>query len=173
MLGKVFPVLLALLGLGGGVGAGLVLRPAPAAEEPASASAEDSAAKETQTEADPAHAEEGGDGQDSTGPEYVKMNNQFVVPVVEEGRVAAMVVLSLSLEVEPGTTETVYQREPKLRDAFLQVLFDHANIGGFSGSFTDGANLVVLRTSLKEAAGLVLGAAVKDILITDIARQDG
>ena len=71
-------------------------------------------------------------------PEYVKLNNQFVVPVVEDGRVAAMVVLSLSLEVEAGNTEAVYQREPKLRDAFLQVLFDHANVGGFCGSFTDG-----------------------------------
>jgi hypothetical protein len=83
-----------------------------------------------------------------------------------------MVVLSLSLEVEAGSTEAVYQREPKLRDVFLQVLFDHANVGGFSGSFTDGSNLVVLRTSLKEAAALVLGTSVKDVLITDIARQD-
>ena len=100
------------------------------------------------------------------------MNNQFVVPVVEQGRVAAMVVLSLSLEVDVGNTEAVYTREPKLRDVFLQVLFDHANMGGFSGSFTDGSNLVVLRTTLKEAATLVLGKVVTDVLITDIARQD-
>lgn len=122
------------------------------------------------------HGEEGADHEvepEEGAPEYVKMNNQFVVPVVDEGRVAAMVVLSLSLEVEAGNTEAVYQREPKLRDAFLQVLFDHANVGGFSGSFTDGSNLVVLRTSLKEAASLVLGTMVSDILITDIARQDG
>jgi hypothetical protein len=32
---------------------------------------------------------------------------------------------------------------------------------------------VVLRTSLKEAAAMVLGTVVKDVLITDIARQDG
>ena len=100
------------------------------------------------------------------------MNNQFVVPGVDGGRVAAMVVLSVSIEVEAGNTEAVYQREPKLRDVFLQVLFDHANTGGFSGSFTDGANLIVLRTSLKEAAVLVMGSAVRDVLITDIARQD-
>jgi hypothetical protein len=95
-----------------------------------------------------------------------------VVPVMQDGRVAAMVVLSLSLEVQEGNTEAVYQREPKLRDVFLQVLFDHANVGGFSGSFTDGSNLVVLRNSLKEAAALVLGTTVRDVLITDIARQD-
>ena len=48
----------------------------------------------------------------------------------------------------------------------------HANTGGFSGTFTDGSNLVVLRNSLKEAAVQVLGKAVTDVLITDIARQD-
>ena len=122
-----------------------------------------------------AHAaeDESAEAEDAEGgPEYVKMNNQFVIPVVERSRVAAMVVLSLSLEVEPGNTEAVYQREPKLRDAFLQILFDHANTGGFSGTFTDGSNLVVLRNSLKEAAVQVLGKAVTDVLITDIARQD-
>lgn len=173
MMRKLLPVILALIGLGGGIGAGLLFRPAPASE--------DHAADETSVDAE--HSEGGthDDAEDSeTGaehgeeglPEYVKMNNQFVVPVVDDARVVAMVVLSLSLEVEAGNTEAVYQREPKLRDAFLQVLFDHANTGGFSGSFTDGSNLVVLRTSLTEAAALVLGAVVKDVLITDIARQD-
>lgn len=161
MLRKLLPVILALVGLGGGVGAGLFLRPAPPPEDQAAA---------TEHEAEPAEGEE--ETPEEGGPEYVKMNNQFVVPVVEKGRVAAMVVLSLSLEVEAGNTEAVYQREPKLRDVFLQVLFDHANVGGFSGSFTDGTNLISLRNSLKEAAGLILGPAVRDVLITDIARQD-
>ena len=162
MIRKLLPVLLALFGLGGGIGAGLFLRPAPEPEAEASAA---HAEGETKEEDAKGEAEEG-------GPEYVKMNNQFVVPVVEKGRVSAMVVLSLTLEVETGNTEAVYQREPKLRDAFLQVLFDHANIGGFSGSFTDGSNLVVLRTGLRDAAALVLGTSVRDVLITDIARQD-
>jgi flagellar FliL protein len=166
MMRKILPILLALIGLGGGVAAGLVLRPdadhAAATDEAAPKGAGQSGGEET----------EEGEPKDGA-PEYVKMNNQFVVPVVEDGRVASMVVLSLSLEVAAGNTEAVYQREPKLRDAFLRVLFDHANVGGFSGSFTDGANLVVLRTSLKEAAALVLGTMVSDVLITDIARQDG
>lgn len=168
MLGKIFPVVIALVGLGGGVGAGLFLRPAPTPEDHAAkepAQAEHAEGGEAATDA--AHGE-AADG----APDYVKLNNQFVVPVVEKGRVAAMVVLSLSLEVEAGNTEAVYQREPKLRDVFLQVLFDHANTGGFAGSFTDGSNLIVLRTSLKEAAALVMGPVVSDVLITDIARQD-
>lgn len=158
---RILPIIIALLGLGGGAGAGLFLRPAPdpGGQPPAA-----------EHEAEPAGEE--GAGHVEGGPEYVKMNNQFVVPVVENGRVAAMVVLSLSVEIEAGNTEAVYQREPKLRDAFLQVLFDHANVGGFGGSFTDGTNLLTLRTSLKEAGGLILGPAIRDVLITDIARQD-
>ena len=151
---KLLPILLAILGLGAGAGAGLTLRPAP---DPAM---EEEAAAE--------HAEE-----PEVPPEYVKLNNQFVVPVVEDGRVAAMVILSLSLEVTAGSTEAIFQREPKLRDIFLQVLFDHANAGGFNGSFTDGTNLVILRRALLETATAEMGDMVKDVLIIDIVRQDG
>ncbi len=83
-----------------------------------------------------------------------------------------MVVLSLSLEVSAGNAEAVYAREPRLRDAFLQALFDHANTGGFRGAFTDGSNLVILRRALKEKATALLGGMVRDVLITEIARQD-
>jgi flagellar basal body-associated protein FliL len=154
MIRKLLPILLVLVGLSAGLGAGIFLRPPPA--EPAEA--EKAAEQEAEAE--------------KTPPDYVKLNNQFVVPIVEGGRVASMVVLSLSLEVAAGSTETVYAREPKIRDVFLQVLFDHANTGGFRGSFTDGSNLVLLRRALKEKAVGVLGEIVTDVLITEIARQD-
>lgn len=161
MIRKLLPILLALIGLGAGVSGGLVFRPPHDSPDHGTPGEDPAAMDGAVAPADP-----------KSIPTYVKMNNQFVVPVVKEGRVAAMVVLSLSLEVETGMSEAVYEREPKLRDIFLQVLFDHANVGGFSGSFTDGSNLVVLRTSLKEAATTILGTTVKDVLITDIARQD-
>ena len=155
MIKKLFPLILALVGLGIGVGAGIFLRPAP---DPA---AEAAAAAAHSAEADPKSA-----------PEYVKLNNQFVVPVLQDGRVESMVILSLSLEVKPNSSEEVYSKEPKLRDVFLQVLFDHANAGGFRGSFTDGANLILLRRALQEAGVSVLGEILTDVLIVDIARQD-
>jgi flagellar protein FliL len=150
---KLLPVLLAILGLGAGAGAGLTLRPA----------------------ADPAMEEAMADhaAEPEVPPEYVKLGNQFVVPVVEDGKVSAMVILSLSLEVTTGSTEAIFQREPKLRDVFLQVLFDHANAGGFKGSFTDGSNMVILRRALLETAQATMGDMVKDVLIVDIVRQDG
>jgi flagellar protein FliL len=152
MMRKLLPVLLAILGLAAGVGAGLALRPAPdPALEPEVAAPEEP----------------------EVPPEYVKLNNQFVVPVVDEGRVVSMVILSLSLEVTPGSTEAVFAKEPKLRDVFLQVLFEHANAGGFNGSFTDGANMVLLRRALLETAMATMGDVIHDVLIIDIVRQDG
>ncbi len=185
MIKKLIPVLLALIGLGGGVGAGLALKPAgevPAEGEheaaaPASAEAKPAteqhpspatdAAAEHAPEEPPAHGDEGTQLHD-----YVKLNNQFVVPVVDEGRVAAMVILALSLEVSVGGTESVFALEPKLRDVFLQVLFDHANSGGFAGDFTESTNMVILRDALREAAIKTMGSMVTDVLIIDIVRQD-
>lgn len=154
MIRKLIPILLALVGLGAGLGAGLFLRAPPADSVKAEVAAEHAAAE------------------DMVPPDYVKLNNQFVVPIVEGGHVASMVVMSLSLEMVAGNTESAYSREPKIRDVFLQVLFDHANTGGFRGSFTDGSNLVMLRRALKEKAVSVLGDIVTDVLITEIARQD-
>jgi len=104
--------------------------------------------------------------------EYAKLNNQFVIPLVQDGTVAALVVMSLSVEVDFGHKDDVFRKEPKLRDSFLQVMFDHANIGGFRGDFTRFENLNVLRTGLREVAQRDVGEHVKDVLIIEIARQD-
>ncbi|MFA5581811.1 MAG: flagellar basal body-associated FliL family protein [Paracoccaceae bacterium] len=149
---KFLPLLLALVGLGAGIGAGIFLRPAPPEPE-ASAAA---------TPAAP----------DLTNAEYVKLSNQFVVPDILDEQVVALVVLSLTLEVGAGGRETVFQREPKLRDAIIQVLFAHANAGGFRGTFTESGNMTVLRNALREAAQSTLGDLVYDVLIVDIVRQD-
>ena len=171
MIRKLIPVLLGLIGLGIGLGAGIFLHPAPPATISPDIASEGEgtlaeAGKAEHADAPPKDAAAEG------GPEYVKLTNQFVIPVVEQGRVVSMVILALTLEVGAGTTEAIYAREPKLRDAFLQVLFDHANSGGFDGAFTDGANLVLLRKALLEAAQTAIGPNVSDVLISDIARQD-
>ena len=177
MIRKLIPVLLGLIGLGIGLGAGLFLRPTapPEAEAPAGEAAHEAAGEAAAggESAKAAHGEAAAKADAAEGgPEYVKLSNQFVIPVVEQGKVVSMVILALTLEVGAGTTEAIYAREPRLRDAFLQVLFDHANSGGFDGSFTDGANLVLLRKALLEAAQTAIGPNVSDVLISDIARQD-
>ena len=181
------PLILLLLGIGGGVGAGIFLAPAPVHEAMAPGPCGDVPVSEAVAEhvsaepegADHAAASEAGtaegepvDAGASTGFEYVRMNNQFVVPVVEAGAVKSMVVVTISIEVTTGTQAMVFTYEPKIRDVFLQVLFDHANSGGFDGQFTSAENMRVLRRALRLAGQEAVGEQVHDVLITDIVRQD-
>jgi len=182
MKAVLIPLVLLILGSGGGVAAAMFLFPAASAD--AAAPEDDHATpvgEEEHQEASPAapadaHAEtSGGDGHGGTvadGPAYVRLNNQFLIPVVEGGDIRAMVVLTLNLEVAPGQDEHVQSYEPRLRDAFLQALFDHANTGGFDGMFTASGNMRSLRNALMAEARVVLGEAITDVLILDIVRQD-
>ncbi|MFC7702607.1 flagellar basal body-associated FliL family protein [Plastorhodobacter daqingensis] len=151
---KLLPVLLAITGLGIGIAGGLLLR-TPAAPDDPLAVEEDTAAPTVAGET-----------------QFMPLSSQFVVPLVENGRVQSMVVLSLSLEIAAGSLADLQAREPKLRDSFLQVMFDHANAGGFRGNFTTSSSMQTLREALREAARKQAGPAVRDVLISDILRQD-
>jgi flagellar protein FliL len=156
------PIILAVVGTGAGLGVGIFLRPEP---DDLAMHSENPCGDLPAAVAEPAP---------DVGPEreYARLNNQFVIPVVQDGRVAAMVVMSLNLEVTPGNIANVFAAEPKLRDGFLQDMFDHANIGGFSGNFTAGTNMRALRNELLQTARSIMGSPVTDVLITDIVRQD-
>ncbi len=173
MMKLLIPLLLLLFGTGAGIGAGYVLRPAP---PPETATAETDGGEDTSSpqmeDASDEDTSQTAASNDTAERDYVKLNNQFVIPVVEAGEVASLVVMSLSVEIKPGYRDEIFRREPKLRDSFLQVLFDHANVGGFRGAFTDNNTLDVLRASLRDVAIRDGGDHVTDVLILEIARQD-
>jgi hypothetical protein len=162
------PLILLLVGIGGGVGAGLLLAPTPNDDETPTTT---DPCGQPQTAASMDTNDHSEVGTSSTN-EYAKLNNQFIVPIVEDGRVSSMVVISLSIEVPEGAKESIFAAEPKLRDAFLQAMFDHANIGGFSGNFTSAQNLRPLREALVRLAKTIVPDIAKDVLIIDIVRQD-
>ena len=83
-MGALLPIVLLILGVGAGVGAGFALRPALLAEGDADG--------EVVVE----HSEEAHVDESASELSYVKINNQFVVPVIKQDRVSALVVLSLS-----------------------------------------------------------------------------
>jgi len=152
---RLLPVLLALVGLGLGLGAGLMLRPAPPpAAEPAIAAAP------------PLYAPP------PAQTEVLRLPSQFLIPLIGEGRVRAMVVLSVALELLPDHGVELQRQEARLRAVFLQLLFDYANLGGFDGVFTSGEQLLSLRRTLLEAARLELGSKVHDVLIVELLRQE-
>lgn len=162
------PIVMLLIGAGAGVGAAVFLRPAEVEVE--NAAIDDQADQETSELEVP---EEPVVDTSALAREYVKLSNQFVVPIVREQRVASMVVMTLSIEVATGQAQIIYDKEPKLRDTFLSVLFDHAAIGGFDGQFTTTNNLDIIRRNLRQSARRAIGEdIVFDVLIFEIARQD-
>lgn len=152
MIAKLLPVLLVVLGVGAGIGAGLMLRP-------------DAAPPDAEVEPAP-----------MVVPDMPlalhEMGSQFMVPIVDGARVTSMVVMQIALEVPEAQLDLVAQNEPRLRDRLLQVMFDHANAGGFDGMFTANNTMGLLRQALLETAQATLGPeAVRGILITDILRS--
>lgn len=180
-MGKlILPLILALVGIAAGAGAGWFLKPAPEMAEGKAETAEADIAQDGEEAGPEDAASRTPDGEKIDDPEaggsdqteFVRLNNQFVVPVVSDGMVSSLVVMSLSLEVDLNMRPAVFQREPKLRDALLQVMFDHANIGGFDGAFTEANNLAILRAGLTDVARKVVPGKVHGVLIVDLARQD-
>ncbi|MCF6304720.1 MAG: flagellar basal body-associated FliL family protein [Rhodobacteraceae bacterium] len=192
-MGKLIPIILMLIGAGAGVGAGIMLRPA-AEPEMAAADAADYGGK---AEDEPDNGYPESDNNEDTGYdsadaeydtqdeysgdkgkggvpaiEYIALRRQMIVPLVDGDRVGALMILSLSIEATGGSIELIYEREPKLRDEFLQVLFRHANTGGFDGMFTSGEAMSDLKSALNAAASDVLGSVSHQVLITEILRQE-
>lgn len=163
---KILPIILVTLGVATGGGAGMLFKPTAKVPDQTSKSAEDEFEKSMKEELDVAAVLE-----DEPGA-FVKINNQFVIPVVDETRVKALVVLSISMKVGELSAEAIYNREPLLRDTFLQVLFDHAYMGGFDGVYTVSSKMDMLKSALLRAAKKVSGDDIQRILITDIVRQD-
>jgi flagellar protein FliL len=154
MIAKLLPVVLMVLGLAGGVGAGLALRPPPPELDEGEKAALPPAPDVPLT----THV----------------LRNQFMVPLLEGERVTAMVVIHLALEVPEAQKAAIAIAEPRLRDRFLQVMFDHANGGGFVGMFTANNTMGLLRQSLLEAGQAVVGRdSLRAVLITDIVRSGG
>lgn len=102
---------------------------------------------------------------------WFEFPQQFLVPILHNGRLDSTMILTLSLEM-PGTArETVHAHEIRLRDALLRQLLIHANTGGFDGNFTSEAQMRKLRAELVAAVRNVV-PEISDVLIGDIGRQE-
>lgn len=191
---KFLPMLIPILALAGGVAAGDMLRPAPeGADHAADPSAEDKAgaaqadshgAGATPDPAAPAAAEShanakdhgggGGHGDGAVSEEgWFTFPTQFFVPLMRNGDMGAVMILTLTIETGSADLSAMKQQEHRLRDALLRELLIHANTGGFDGNFTSEARLAPLRDRLQKAAQASTSLPVKAVLIEDIARQAG
>lgn len=164
MLKKLLPLISLVLGLAGGGAAAIFL--APQAADPLVSESTETAEAHTEEPSDDGHETEAGN------TEIVKLPNQFVVPVILNNRVRAMVILAVALEVEAGLGDQVRTLEPKLRDTFLAELFNLAALDGFKDELISRKTLDLVKRALTERSKEVLGLEHVTVLITDMARQD-
>ena len=106
-----------------------------------------------------------------TDHEYVKFSRQFILPIVESAKVKSLIVADIQLEVVSGASSYAFARAPKLRSAFLEVLYRHAHTGSLKNSHLSDRTLTELRGDLLKSAREILGDQVHDVLITDLLRQ--
>lgn len=182
---KFMPVLIAIIGLVAGMGAGIALKPKAQAEESAASCAvpvDSQGGPDVVEVASPPCPSGDPFAEGSEDPQpaermhlsYIPIEKPFIVPIFADERTVTMVVLSLSIATEgdAGTSE-LEALQPRLRDSFLKVMFRHANSGGFDGSYTSGRKIEDLKSALLVAAREVVHeTAVDEVLITEIARQD-
>lgn len=152
---RALTVLLVVVGIAAGGALGFVLKPPPEAGEDRDA---------PQAEAPDPDAD--------TEPQYVKLGRKLVVPVVEGAETRALMVIDLGVDVAAPLSDKVHAMEPRLRDAFMRVLFQMAATGAFTETYIDARILEELRLALLAAAREHAGAAIRDVLILDMIRKE-
>lgn len=185
---KILTLLIPILALVAGVAAGDILRPAPEGTEQAAAEGDHGDAKPAAdghaaakapdhpapTNGHAAAADHGGSHGDETAvpaEAWFTFPSQFFVPLMRNGDMGAVMILTLTIETGGAELPAMEQQEHRLRDALLRELLIHANTGGFDGNFTSEARLAPLRERLQKAAQASTDLPVKAVLIEDIARQ--
>ena len=152
---KLLPVLLIVVGVAMGVGAGVFLKPAPTSD-----------AMEGHVEDVPSGTDEGAERS------FVKIGKQTIVPVVNDGETRALMLFELAVDVPATRADQVHEMEPRLRDAFLRELFQMSYTGAFLTNFTEERIIEELRRNLTNAARTYLGHNQAEVLILDVMRQE-
>ena len=184
---KILTFLLPLAALGGGIAGGEILRPSTESgnteipsstegkQQPADDARADQAGGEKDAKADASassgYGDSGGNDEKTEGRGWFTFPSQFFVPLMRNGDMGAMMIVTLTIETDAAQLEKVQKQESRLRDALLRQLMIQANTGGFDGNFTTEPSQRVLREELLKAARAATDLQIDAVLIEDIARQ--
>lgn len=182
-----FPAIVAVVGIGLGTLAGQVLKPGPAtahaekAEEGDSHGAKDDGHGKSDDHGkkdDHAKKEKkkkGAHGKSDAAADdvsYYKFSREFVVPVMENGTVTALVILHLYLEVDSEVSGGLFQKEPKLRDNIMTTLIEVGRRENIYDNLTNPESYETLRAAIADNLESVISEGLHGVLIVDFARQD-
>ncbi|MEO1662903.1 MAG: flagellar basal body-associated FliL family protein [Pseudomonadota bacterium] len=103
---------------------------------------------------------------------YYKFSREFVVPIMRGGQVNSLVILHISLETDPATSERLFSEEPKLRDNIMTTLIELSNDGRTLIDMTQVNNYETIRAMILMNLQDSISDKIKNVLIGDIAKQD-
>lgn len=103
---------------------------------------------------------------------YLKFKRQFVIPVLGDEGVEALVLLNIAISLNDGAKDDMFNHEPQFRDAFIRELLQMSDAGYFDAGLTAPSTYEAMRETLLRAARDITPEGVSDVLILDFARQD-
>ncbi|MEO1322133.1 MAG: flagellar basal body-associated FliL family protein [Pseudomonadota bacterium] len=103
---------------------------------------------------------------------YYKFSREFVVPIMRGGQVKSLVILHISLETDPETSDSLFTEEPKLRDNIMTTLIELSNDGRTLEELTNVNNYETIRSMILMNLNDAISDGIKNVLIVDVAKQD-
>lgn len=169
-----------LFAVGGSV-AGTMLRGSGDGQGAAHASVEGSSEHKSKT--DKSHGSSSGDhgsghgaasdhGGDSSDTSFYKFSREFVVPIMAERRVKALVILHISLEVDKKGSDELFSLDPKLRDNIMTTLIALSNDGQTLEELTSPDSYETIRSMILMNLNSGISEDIKNVLIMDVGKQD-
>lgn len=169
MKALLFPIILAIFAAGGVLAADMVR--GDGAPATVSDKGHD---KKADGHGKPEKADSHGKSDKSYGgdTDFIKFKRQFVVPVLKDNAVDALILINLALEVPARERDEMFRLEPRFRDAFIRELLQLSDDGYFDQELTSSDTYEILRETLSRAASDISDGGVNKILILDLSRQD-
>lgn len=181
---NIITAIIVVVGAAGGSFAGGFLKSSGSSTEPAKA--------ETATEKDDGHGEKkddhgkkkddhgdshGGkkgkkDAKSSGDTSYFDFSREFVIPILDDGQVSALVIININLEVDSSLSGKLFRMEPKLRDNIMTSLIGLTNDKRVFSDLTSVRNYETIRSVVLSNLRDEISSDIMNVLIVDIAKQD-
>lgn len=173
---RLLPILVVLLGLGGGIVAGFFLKPPPG-PQPEVEPGRERVGTGAGNAVGPAVPDPGAAGKEKdetkvTERTYVSVGTQTIIPVVDGDKTTALMLFELAVDVDPSAHDQAVMAEPRLRDAFLRALLKMSSTGAFDETYTEDWVIDELRRNLGDQARRFLGDSLREVLVLDVIRQE-
>lgn len=159
------PIIVIIAAIGGSFIANM-LKPAPAAAVEAGGDdhAEDSH--------DAGHGDDDYDKPSDSDNAFFDFSREFVIPLLSDGQVTSLVIINISLEVDPSLSSKLFGMEPKLRDNIMTSLISLTNDDKTFQELTTVRNYETIRSYVLSKLRESVSSEIINVLIMDIAKQD-